>query len=177
MKKTLIFFAFILTTILFSQELKYEEVVKVDSTVAKDELYNRARSWIANTYKSEKDVMSIEDKALGEISGNGSIRYDPNKFYFGADCARGYITYKINLYIKDGRFKYVLHSFIHEGTRCEGGGITSCGVLTNDLEAPEDKCPNKGWREIKGLTNSRIESLVSDLKEAMNKKYEGSNDW
>lgn len=161
---------------IFSQELKYEGVVKVDSTVTKDELYNRARSWYAETYKSEKDVMSITDKELGEISGNGAIRYDPQSFYFAANCARGWIMYKINIYVKQGRYKYNFHSFVHEGTRCPGGGgLVNYGILTAD-EKPRSGA-NKGWREVKELVNSRMENLIKTLSDAMNKKHETSKDW
>lgn len=159
-----------------AQELKYEEVVTVDSTITKDELYNRARSWYADTYKSEKDVMSITDKELGEISGNGAIRFEPRTFYFGSMCARGWVMYKINIYVKEGRYKYNFHSFIHEGTRCPGGGgLVSFGILTSDKEHKTES--NKGWREVKEVVNARMENLIQSLKEAMNKKHETSKDW
>ena len=160
---------------IFSQELKYEDVVKVDSTATKDELYNRARTWFSKEFKSEKDVISVEDKASGEISGNGAIRYDPSSFYFGADCARGYITYKINIYLKDGRYKYSIHSFRHEGTYCPGGGITSYGVLT-ESEKPL-KGPKKGWNEVKERAKKYALKTIESLKEAMNKKHETNNNW
>lgn len=174
--KILFLLIFLLSIPLLSQELKYEEVVTVDSTITKEELYNRARSWYADNYKSEKDVMSIDDKSLGEISGNGAIRYEPRGLYFGALCAVGYISYKINIYVKDGRYKYNLHSFIHEGTRCSGGGsLVSYGLLTEEKEHPTR--PNKGWREVKELAKTTSEILIKSLKEAMSRKHETSKDW
>ncbi len=176
MKKSLSILLILINCLIYAQELKFEEVVKVDSLTTKDELYNRARSWYADTFNSEKDVMSIDDKNLGEISGNGAIRYEPKGFYFGALCATGYISYKINIYVKDGRYKYNFHSFIHEGTRCPGGGgLVSYGILTQDKEHP--KQPNKGWREVKDLANRTAERLISSLNDAMNKKHETNNDW
>ncbi|WPO89925.1 DUF4468 domain-containing protein [Chryseobacterium sp. HR92] len=176
MKNILSGFLLFLSLFYFSQELKFEDVVKVDSLTTKDELYNRARSWYADTFNSEKDVMSIDDKNLGEISGNGAIRYEPRGFYFGALCATGYISYKINIYVKDGRYKYNFHTFIHEGTRCPGGGgLVSYGILTQEKEHPNQ--PNKGWKEVKELANITAERLISSLNDAMNKKHETNNDW
>lgn len=176
MKKSITLLTVLLSVFIFSQELKYEEVVKVDSTITKEELYNRARSWYAATYKSEKDVMSIDDKVLGEISGNGAIWYESQKFYAGVLCAKGYVRYKINIYVKDGRYKYNFHSFVHEGTRCPGGGgLVSFGLLTLDKEHKTES--NKGWREVKELVNTRMMNLIKSLEEAMNKKHENSNDW
>lgn len=175
MKKFLLLFALILNTFLFSQEFQFEDVIKVDSTITKEELYNRARSWIAKTYKSEKDVMSIEDKASGELTGNGALRYDPQSLYFGVDCARGFINYKINIYVKEGRYKYSIHSFHHEGTRCPGGNIISYGMLT-ESEKPI-KGPKRGWNEVKELAKKDALKTIESLKQAMNKEYEASKDW
>lgn len=176
MKITILSYFIFLPATLFSQEIKYEGVVKVDSTITKEELYNRARSWYRDTYKSEKDVMSIADKELGEISGNGAIRYDPQSFYFAANCARGWIMYKVNIYVKQGRYKYNFHSFVHEGTKCPGGGgLVNYGILTADEKSRSGA--NKGWREVKELVNSRLENLIQNLSEYMNKKHETSNDW
>ncbi|AZA91192.1 Uncharacterised protein [Chryseobacterium nakagawai] len=176
MKQILIFLLFVLSTFFYGQELQYEGVVKVDSLTTKEELYNRARSWFADTYKSEKDVMSITDKDLGEISGNGAIRFEPKTFYFGSMCARGWIMYKINIYIKEGRYKYNFHTFIHEGTRCPGGGgLVSFGLLTSDKEHKTES--NKGWREVKEVVNKHMEDLIKSLNELMNKKHETNNDW
>lgn len=159
----------------FSQELKYEEVVPVDTTVTKQELYNRARSWFADSFKSEKDVMSIDDKEQGEISGNGAIKYDNPGFYFAADCTRGYIMFKINVYVKDGRYKYNLHSFTHEGSSCVGGPIRSYGLITLDKDPV--KGAKKGWREVQELSKSSAERMITSLKKAMSKPHETSNDW
>ena len=56
--------------------MKFEEVVKVGSTTTtttttKEELFNRARSWIGKNYNSEKHVISTENRSNGELSGNG----------------------------------------------------------------------------------------------------------
>lgn len=175
MKKTLTVLTLLFSTITFAQDFQFEEVVKVDSTITKEELYNRARSWLSKTYKSEKDVMSIEDKSSGELSGNGALRYDPKSLYFAADCARGYINYKINFYFKDGRYKYNIHSFRHEGTRCNSGSILSYGILT-ESEKPE-RGAKRGWIEIKEIAKKDANKTIQSLKEAMNKQYEASKDW
>lgn len=175
MKKVFTLLSLIFCILVFSQDFQFEEVVKVDSATTKEELYNRARSWLATTYKSEKDVMSIEDKSSGEISGNGSIRYDPKSLYFAADCARGYVSYKMNFYFKDGRYKYNFHSFIHEGTRCNGGSVNSYGILTESEKPPRGA--KRGWMEIKELTKKDVSKTIESFKEAMNKKYEASKDW
>lgn len=175
MRKILFLLVLTLNLFAYGQEIQFEDVVKIDSTVSKEELYNRARSWLAKTYKSEKDVMSIEDRSSGEISGNGAIKYNPQSLFFGVDCARGFISYKINIYVKEGRYKYKLHSFVHEGTRCPGGSIISYGLLTNS-EKPS-RGAKIGWNETKQLAKADAIKTIESLKQSMNTQYESSNDW
>ncbi|KUJ53994.1 DUF4468 domain-containing protein [Chryseobacterium aquaticum] len=180
MKKLLTFFILLFSTVVFSQELQFEEVVKVDSTATKDELFNRARTWFGKTYNNEKFVISTEDRVNGEISGNGSMTYRTGKLYFGVGAVIGDVNYKVNIFVKDGRYKYLFHSFRHEGTDVGGGSAISYGLLTNSSDAPKPSrggANNKAWNDIKEQTAIKIKKTIESLKEAMNKKYEGSKEW
>lgn len=177
---------FILTVLIisnfcYSQEpLKWEEVVKVDSTITKDELFNRARHWFSTTFKNEKEVISTSDKERGEISGNGLLTYKSDRFYVGVVCVNGHVSFKINVYAKDGRYKYVFHSFIHEGSFYDGNRPISYGELTNSEVAPKPtrNGPNaKAWAEIKEQTSNKVATLISSLKEEMSKKSEANDNW
>ncbi|NML69975.1 DUF4468 domain-containing protein [Chryseobacterium sp. RP-3-3] len=180
MKKAFTLFTFLFSILIFSQELQFEEVVKVDSTVTKDELFNRARSWIGKTYNDEKYVLATEDRVNGELSGNGSMSYRTGKLYFGVGAVIGDVDYKINIFVKDGRYKYSFHSFRHIGTNVPGGSAISYGLLTVSDNAPKPSrggANNKAWNDIKDHTSVKIKQTIESLKEAMNKKYEGSSDW
>lgn len=179
--KKLILFYFLITSInIFSQELKYEEVVKVDSTLTKEEIFNRARHWIGKSFNDEKYVISTEDRTSGEISGNGVLNYSPSKMYYGARFTKGIVSFKINIFIKDGRYKYVVDSFRHEGSRIGQSWDISYGQLTTSDKAPN---PNHGepydkaWMDIKIQTNDKVLKMIESLKFSMNKRYEGNNNW
>jgi hypothetical protein len=167
-------------TKIFSQELKYEEVVQVDSTITKQELYNRARDWVAKSLKDDGEVFTIEDVNDGEITGGGKLRYYTKRIYVGALCTIGYVNFKINLYVKDGRYKYVIHSLVHEGTNCRPKSAINYGLLTtNDKpDKTNDVFLRKGpWNDIKEKTDEKVKLLISDLKQAMNKPHESNNNW
>lgn len=170
-----------LSTFSYSQEpLKWEEVVIVDSTITKDELFIRARHWFSTTFKSEKDVISISDKKTGEISGNSLLSYKSGRFYFGVSCVNGPVNFKINVYVKDGRYKYVFHSFFHEGSYSDGSRPISYGELTNSKVAPKPTRGgpnNKAWMEIKEQTTIQIDMLMNSLKLEMSKKPEANDNW
>lgn len=182
MKKTfLILIVIFLSTLSYSQQpLKWEEVVTVDSTVNKTELFNRARQWFSNNLRSEKDVFSISDKESGEISGTAVVEYKSDRFYFGVVCINGFVIFKVNVYVKDGRYKYVFHSFYHEGSYFDGNNPISYGILTNSKYAPKPTrglANNKAWAEIKDQTTSQINALITSLKTAMSQKSEVQDDW
>ena len=179
-KKIFITLALLISSLFFSQELKYEEVVQVDSTITKQELYNRARDWVAKSLKDDGEVFTIEDVNDGEITGGGKLRYYTKRIYVGALCTIGYVNFKINLYVKDGRYKYVIHSLVHEGTNCRPKSAINYGLLTtNDKpDKTNDVFLRKGpWNDIKEKTDEKVKLLISDLKQAMNKPHESNNNW
>lgn len=180
MKQILVMLSLIFYISCFGQELKYEEVVTVDSSATKDELYNRARTFLAKNFKEDGEVFTIDDKNTGEITGGGKVRYYTKKIYIGALCTIGYVNFKISIYPKDGRYKYIIHSLEHEGSNCRPNSAINYGLLTtNDKpDKSKDVFLRKGpWQDIKEKTDLRMKVIISDLKEAMNKKHETSNYW
>lgn len=79
-----------------------EEVISVD-TVNKDQLYMRAKLWVINTFKSEKNVISTDDKDLGELKGNGrfTILKDQD------------VLFTFRLSVKDFKYKYNFSDIIY----------------------------------------------------------------
>ncbi|WFB67017.1 DUF4468 domain-containing protein [Chryseobacterium sp. WX] len=180
MKKIITILSLFISLILFSQELKYEEVVQVDSTITKQELYNRSRSWFVNNFKEDGAILLVEDSSSGEITGDASLRYNTSKIYFAVQCTIGYVSFKTNIYVKDGRYKYVFHTFKHHGTDCRRNGAVNYGLLTLEEKPPkpENEYPRKApWNDIKEKTDEKMKLIISGLKEAMNKPHETSNNW
>lgn len=180
MKKLFTLLSILCSLLFFSQEFEFGDVVKVDSTVTKDELFNRARTWIGKTYNNEKFVIATEDRDNGEISGNGVMNYNPGRLFFGRDVVKGEVDYKINIFVKDGRYKYVFHSFRHTGSYVGVNKPISYGILTKSTEATRPTrggASNTAWKDIKEESEYKIKKIIISLKEAMNKKYEGSKDW
>ncbi|WPO88976.1 DUF4468 domain-containing protein [Chryseobacterium sp. HR92] len=180
MGKLIILITTFVGVLAFSQELKYEEVVHVDSSATKEELYKRARTYLSKNFKDEGELFTIEDKDDGELTGSGRVRYYTKKIFVGALCTIGYVNFKINVYPKDGRYKYVIHSLVHEGTDCRKNSAINYGLLTlsDKPDKSKDVFLRKGpWQDIKEKTDLRMIEVISGLKEAMNKQHETSKDW
>ncbi len=72
----------------------------------KDTLFFNAKQWIAESFKSSKAVIDLEDKAEGVIVGNGVIPY-PTKDCAGA-CeliASWKYRFKVKIDLKDNRYR------------------------------------------------------------------------
>lgn len=156
----------------YSQFLQFEEVVRVDSTVTKEELFKRARIWANQSFKSKKTIINIEDQENGEVAATGIIDYRTEKRFPGASCLEGPITYKMNIYIKDGRYKYQFRTFNHRGSKGSGCKRLDLGELRYEPENTD-----KGYVDIIEKISENMQNKIYSLKQAMNKEYEGSKDW
>ena len=174
MKKILSFIIIMLfSSFVFSQELKFDSIIDVPGA-NQDQLYQRARGWYADYWKSEKDVLSIQDKETGELSGNAVMSYNPSGLaFFGVLATRGDVAFKINIYVKDGKYRNILHSFIHKGTDL-GGGPKSYGLITQ-IEEPPRGHNKKGWNHIKTQVENYAGSLAMDLDKAMKSQAKTEN--
>lgn len=55
--------------------VKYQEVIEFDENLDKDELFNRTRLWLAETFVDSESVIELEDKEAGLLVGNGGMDY------------------------------------------------------------------------------------------------------
>lgn len=156
-------------TISYSQEpISYTEVVNVDSTLSANELYSRARSWFAETYRSAQDVIQMDDKENAKIIGKSNFKYDRIN-----DKASGWVSYTITIEARNGRYKYTITNFIHESST---GNLYSFGLITDDAQCPYPKVGgavlqswrNKIWDDIKSKIKVQTPSVIKSLKSSMN---------
>lgn len=84
----------------------YQDVVSVEG-VPDDDLYSRAKAWVATAYTSANDVIQLDDAAAGRliVKGNFAITY-----YLD----RAWIHHTLTVEVKDGRYRYTLTDFVFE---------------------------------------------------------------
>ena len=73
----------------------------------KDQLFSTARIWLAETFRSSKAVIDLEDKAEGVIVGNAAMPY-PKTGCEGLYCsviADWQVHFKIRIDVKDDRYR------------------------------------------------------------------------
>ncbi|MDQ1859257.1 DUF4468 domain-containing protein [Chryseobacterium sp. WLY505] len=166
--------------ILSAQDLKFDQVIKIDSTTTKMELFNRARSWAKENYNSKNNYIITEDPNYGEISGTGIMDYRTNNKYRGYSCVEGSIKYSFSIYVKDGKYKYLFNAFDHKGSAgnlCRAGNF---GRVSQNSEAPsigKGIAYEAALQDVREKIATKIKALITSIELGMSKKYEGSNDW
>ena len=89
----------------------YEEIVKLDTTSTKDILYQNAKVFFVDKFKSAKDVIQYDDKNEGKIIGKGLFKIDG---FQKANLLYGWnLTWKVNfsteIICKNGKYKYKIY--------------------------------------------------------------------
>jgi hypothetical protein len=91
--------------------LNFNEVVKVDSA-SKEQLYFRTKEYFANTFKSAKDVIQLDDKESGTMIGKAwtaiYIRVMGNPVHVR-------MWYSLKIQCKEGRYKAEIYDVSYQG--------------------------------------------------------------
>jgi hypothetical protein len=133
--------------------LQFQEVVPVEDAT-RDQLYDAALVWFPSAFKSGKDVLQVQNKEAGMLVGTGVERYEP-AIFISSSCTRGELRYRITVEVKEGRYRYTIDGFTHEGgtPACRGNGI-SWGLLTTNPISPS----------IKGFSSGMEQEMWADMK-------------
>lgn len=145
--------------------------MQVSGNPSKEELFNRARLWFADYYKSSKDVLQISDRESGELVGKPLFKYS-SRYFVGSAATVGVVNYTIKVFVKDGRYKYIVSDFNHEAYftnehKHSFGLITSDS--TQDMGMLGKRLDQKVWREIRDMANEHVAQIAESLKQAMEK--------
>jgi hypothetical protein len=151
--------------------IEYSEVVYLDSSASKEAIFSAARSWFSATFKDGSEVLQIQDKEAGELVGKGNFSIPSSRFGYTA-IGVGIVWFNVSIYSKNGRYKYSITNFIHEGGLNQ---IRDCGSLDNNKPS---QCSNSIFQEVKEKTHKKTLSLINDLKNYIESNVSKSqNDW
>jgi Domain of unknown function (DUF4468) with TBP-like fold len=154
-----------------SKPLAFSEVVAVEGAT-KDQLYSAALAWLGDTFRSAKTVLDVKDKDAGRLVAKPSLAYAP-KVFVGSARIKGSVRYAVTVEAKDGKYRYTIDGFTHEGTPGPGGGPASFGLLTTDakcpyaVDGPTSGGKQETWEHLKALVKTEADTLTVSLKKRM----------
>lgn len=138
-------------------KIDYSEVVKLDS-LGSAALYSKAKLFIADAFKSGKDVMQVDDRDTKTVVAKGLIPVEAKGFAY---VLKMNVRFKTMIQAKDGRYKYSFTDFIGEYSSDSG---TSEYPLDGDRPRGLTK---KNWEDIQRQVDESIVLMVADLKKQM----------
>lgn len=161
--------------------ITYTDVVNVDTSISKQELYSRAREWFAKAYNSSQSVIQMDDKENGKIVGKALTQVYHKSL--GSNYPSGHINYTISIYLKDGRYKYEVTNFYHTGQLVSGGNRIEdygpCEEMINTKKKTWGVSYQKAFNYYLSQLDTKTQALIADLKASMAHKATDStkDDW
>ena len=140
--------------------IAYQGVVEVPGA-SKDQLYTRAYDWMLRTFRTSNNV--VQKKEADQVVGSGAwpvIVYNQDG---------GSVVHTLTVYIKEGRYKYVLSNLTHQSTGAAADkGFRSGGPLEqNEVRLNPLLFSNKHWNNVREQANLAAQKLVASLQAAM----------
>lgn len=152
----------------------YSDVVLLDSTIRKEDLYNRSKRFFVDYYKSAKDVIQLDDKENGEVIGKGLFKTMWQNTAFSSFEVSVYHTVQIS--VKDGKYKYEIKDFILRWFVPSSQYVRASNqeyTIERFSEGYRKKNTAKFFTQI----NNEVESMITQLKAAMGKPIESKKEW
>lgn len=192
MKKILTIVALCVGTLTMAQPPKFQEVVEVKDATA-SQLYSRAKEWFADSFKSAKDVIQLEDVANFKVIGKGNT----GEYYSYKSVVVAYAlaNFTVKIECKKGRYRYTVYD-ITEKSKIGGEWLPAVS-LDNiySISTPEKFNAMRVKKGMKPLSGKKLErkskpwtdrynNLVAEiakiresLKIYMGKINSKDNDW
>jgi len=157
-----------------SGEIKYQEVVNVDSTLTATQLYLRGKSWIAEEFNSAQDVIQMDEdnKLIVKAylkKGHNSMVQNPQTWF------------TLKLEVKEGKYRYTLTDIRYEYdatisniTKHTEENFSTWLKYSDHQNRNRREKLNKAWEEYAVGVDLLFTEIINDLKKAM--EIDASND-
>lgn len=149
--------------------ISYQGVVQVPG-ISQAELYRRARAWVEQAYPQQNATVTHDDPATGELRLQGAQLVQVYQEFAGVPRGSyaGVVRHTLVIYVKDGRYKYVLTDFTHDAKGVPD--LRSGGPLEQkraSLFGYGGLGSFQAWSELKTDALRSARALVASLELAM----------
>jgi len=165
-------------------EYGYEEVVKVDTNLKKDDLYKRSKLFFTDQFTSSKDVIQYDDRGEGKVIGKGNFRSSENSKIFIANFTITLrIDFSFEVVCKDGRYRYRIYNIecyqnVANLASDDPAGASSEPTVENLYLQTRKGANKKAVKLLLHDTVIKFDLLILELKKYMNNSnIEAKNDF
>lgn len=111
------------------EPLSYSKVVTLDKSIPADVIFEKLKAWVAKTFPAVGTNGAQYILERKEIMTKGRIPYKTANLTWAASS--GYVSYDVDIRVKDGRFKIYLENFTHVSTDPDFPQGWSIGIIYN----------------------------------------------
>lgn len=123
------------------------------------QIYNETKLFIAETWKSAKAVIQLDDKDAGIILIKGTI-LKQNQFMMGEYDY--YYDYTVTFKMKENRFKVIL-----DNVNCSSTYFSGHGTISKIQPFDGENCPETGTFSNPGIPRKKAIKMMAQLKNDM----------
>jgi hypothetical protein len=92
---------------------QFQEVVNVDNTITKDQLYKKAKAYFVDVFTGAKDAFKFEDAQEGKIVGKGQLTVSDYKSVFPSVAVLKWdVNYNTEIICKDGKYRVRIYDIV-----------------------------------------------------------------
>jgi len=92
---------------------QFQEVVNVDNTITKDQLYKKAKAYFVDVFTGAKDAFQFEDAQEGKIVGKGQLTVSDYKSVFPSVAVLKWdVNYNTEIICKDGKYRVRIYDIV-----------------------------------------------------------------
>lgn len=115
MKPLLIFILSLIAVTATAQDSSKYKIVRVFTvdSVAKKEIYLRAKMWVVKNFVSAKDVIQYDDNDYNRIFVKAIKHYERESIF--TTKVWGYVYFNMDIEVKDGKCRITIYNLSHEG--------------------------------------------------------------
>jgi hypothetical protein len=162
--KNVIFLLLLLPSVCFGQSDEFPspfEFKYVDTTIkgSKEELFVRAKAWMARNYRSANDVIQLSDKDAGKLVGKGTFKAPAKPMGMGNYY---WVRYSVIIDVRDNKIRMKLTDFYQEGSSYKNG--MDGGSLNNEK-------PERGFMHMAQVTWENIKEFSFDYSKTLIRKF------
>lgn len=150
----------------------YTEVVTLDSSFKKDDLYINAKKFFIDIFNSGKDVIQMEDKDAGIVIGKGftSVNYKVN--FLHTFPTKIWHTVKIS--IKEGKYKFEITNMTYYYLYVSDNQFSG-RTISKDVKGDIEDFPKHNKDLVYNQVDKDIKDEIKKLKSYMSKKQSTSD--
>jgi hypothetical protein len=155
---------------------QFQEVVKVDNGLKKDQLYKNAKLYFMDIFIGAKDAFQYDDREEGRIIGKGALTVDDYKVSFpgGVAVLKWDINYNTEITCKDGKYRYRIYDIVVlKEYHVSENNSRSVHLTINDIydAMPKQRGAYKAlYPRVVNKMIAEFKTNINTLKESMDKR-------